>query len=210
MKIETWVKQFTVVTIPTRGATTWLSALAEWLDAPTRAKFRQTCTSLHAQPWPQQMKVLLRQLRCVCGMQASSHCCDRLWCVMHPCPHPMAVEVKPSKIPHAGNGLFARCAFKRGQDVVKDAYKQMTEAQYEESPNSDYILDDNTVKPRQLLDLRGSLLGYANSLPRTDRRCNVYFRRVGVYYALRARRRVEIGDELIVDYGCHFEWPSSS
>lgn len=118
------------------------------------------------------------------------------------------LEVKPSLIPGAGLGVFARITLKKGDLIAPYVGERMTidefEARYDTDEKRDtrhYVLElpnDTVIDAEESFD---SFARYINHQPRD--KANAY-RDGPLRDVLRARKRIPAGAEIYYDYGPHF------
>jgi len=124
--------------------------------------------------------------------------------------HFMNVEVKKSKIPNAGKGLFAKALFKRGEPILEYTGEQITWAECQKRNNAldgvgayyFYITERKCIDALYRLD---SLARYVNDAAGFVRipgiRNNSRFEIIKGKPFIVASRNIFPGDEIYVGYG---------
>ncbi len=128
---------------------------------------------------------------------------------LHICTR-MSVEVKKSKIPNAGKGLFAKATFKRGEPILEYTGEQITWAECQKRNEAldgvgayyFYISERKCVDALYRLD---SMARYANDAAGFARipgiRNNSRFEIIKGKPFIVASRTILSGDEIYVGYG---------
>lgn len=119
------------------------------------------------------------------------------------------LEVKPSRLPGAGMGLFAKRSFKRGQRITeyKGRLRKWKDAAPEDGTNA-YLMRVNRFWAIDALPATLTFGRYANDAAGTPGKSrsenNAIYVTEGVRCFLEADKDIQPGDEILVDYGIEF------
>lgn len=124
---------------------------------------------------------------------------------------PPYIEIRPSDIPDAGMGAFAKAPLSAGQRLGPYEGRMLTPAEYEALDDRRYVWElRKDDEPVAYVDgrqrRRANWTRYVNS-PRTASEENVTATQVGMRMVYFAKRDIAPGEELLVWYGAEYgEW----
>ena len=115
------------------------------------------------------------------------------------------LEIKPSSIPGAGNGLFTKVLIPKGTRIVEYKGTVTTWDVVKDDPTNAYIY---FLKPNHVIDARHHpkmLARYVNDakglVRNKSRTNNAQFTNDGLHVYIVATRNIEPGEEILVEYG---------
>jgi SET domain-containing protein len=113
--------------------------------------------------------------------------------------------VKKSSLPNAGNGLFVKIDFKKGETIAEYKGRRRTWAQVENDADNGYIYhidDDNVIDAQKNVNTFGRYANDAAGLQKVSglRNNAVYVENDNRVF-IRATRNIKAGNEVFVSYG---------
>jgi len=120
-------------------------------------------------------------------------------------PSSKTLVVKTSTLPNAGNGLFTKVDFKKGDIITEYKGRRRTWAQVEDDVHNGYIYhidDDNVIDALKNINTFGRYANDAAGLARVSglRNNAEYFEENNRVF-IRATRNIATGREVLVSYG---------
>jgi SET domain-containing protein len=113
--------------------------------------------------------------------------------------------VKKSSLPNAGNGLFVKIDFKKGEMITEYKGRRRTWAQVENDADNGYIFhidDDNVIDAQKNVNTFGRYANDAAGLHRVSGlRNNAEYIEESNRVFIRATRNIKAGNEVFVSYG---------
>lgn len=120
-------------------------------------------------------------------------------------PSSKILMVKKSSLPNAGNGLFVKIDFKKGEMITEYKGRRRTWAQVENDADNGYIFhidDDNVIDAQKNVNTFGRYANDAAGLHRVSGlRNNAEYIEESNRVFIRATRNIKAGNEVFVSYG---------